>query len=278
MSFPINPLDNQKTTQNNIIYVYSTATNSWRRDLNNIIDRLTLGGGYASTSTTTGALVVYGGAGITQDLYVGGLIHGTLVGGGASTTTIAVVGGQAGEVLYQSSTSTTAFTNVGTTGSVLVSYGTGQPLFQNHIALSSTATSTTSDTGALTVSGGVGIGGDLHIAGQIYVNGIPISSLPSGAPWQIISTSTYQAVHGDRLMINTTASTVTVVLPLTPMFGDTVEFIDYGLTFGLNTATIARNSELIMGFAEDLILDLPGAANTLVYSGTSQGWKLGAVF
>lgn len=320
MSFPISPIDGQKTTQNNIIYVYSTATNSWRRDINNIIDRLTLGGGYVSTNTTNGSLVVFGGAGISgnlnvggniattgtvfvnnltpstatdsgalvvtggvgigQDLHVGGTIYGTVVGviGGATTSTLNVAGGQPGKVLYQASTGTTGFTNVGTTGSVLVSYGTGAPQFEDHLSLSSTATSTSTTTGALTVAGGVGIQGDLNIGGAVTIGGIPLTNIAGGAPWKVITTSSYQAVHGDRLMINTTATAVTVILPLAPTFGDTVEFLDYGLTFGINTATIARNSELIMGFSEDLVLDLPGAANTLIYSGIDQGWKLGAIF
>jgi hypothetical protein len=286
MSFPLYPIDGQKTTQNNIIYVYSTATNSWRRDFNNVIDRLVLGGGYVSTTTESGSLVVYGGVGITGDLNVGGdirttgTIYGNIVGiiSGATTSTENILGGQAGEVLYQSASGLTAFTNVGTTGSVLVSYGSGQPLFQDYLALSSTATSTSTTTGALTVAGGVGIQGDLNIGGTVTIGGVPLTNIAGGAPWQVISTSSYLAVAGDRLMIDTTATAVTVTLPLAPNFGDTVEFIDYGVSFGINTATIARNSELIMGFNEDLILDLPGAANTLIYSGMDQGWKLGAIF
>ena len=368
MAFPLNPANGYKTTQNSIIYVYSTATNSWRRDFNNVLDRLTLSGEYNSTATTEGTLVVYGGAGIglnlnvggdthlngtltvdgqvnlnpagstvfiepsiggtvvinpdaygsidnmiiggdtprigyftdlrvqdtTQsygtdtgaltvaggvgingDLWVGGQIHGTF--DFASTSSVNIIGGNAGQVLYQSAPGTTAFTNTGTTGSILVSYGAGAPQFQDYLALASTATSTSTITGALTVAGGVGIRGDLNIGGTVTIGGVPLTNIAGGAPWQVI-TSNYLAASGDRLMISTTASAVTVTLPLAPNFGDSVEFIDYGVSFGINTATIARNSELIMGFSEDLVLDLPGAANTLIYSGTDQGWKLGAVF
>lgn len=72
MSFPLNPVQNQTTIQNGIKYVYSTATNSWRRDYNNLINRLTIAGDFTSTNTSTGALIVYSGAGIGGNLNVGG--------------------------------------------------------------------------------------------------------------------------------------------------------------------------------------------------------------
>lgn len=75
MSFPLDPVDGQKTVQNHITYVYSSSTNSWRRDFNNALDRLFIVGNFTATSTTTGALVVFNGVGIGQDLYVGGTIY-----------------------------------------------------------------------------------------------------------------------------------------------------------------------------------------------------------
>jgi hypothetical protein len=231
-----------------------------------------------SYGTDTGALTVAGGVGIGEDLWVGGVIHGTVVGTitGATTSTENIVGGAAGEVIYQSNTNTTAFTNVGTTGSVLVSYGSNQPRFQNYIGLTSTATSTSTTTGALTVVGGVGIQGNLNIGGSVTVGGVPLTNIAGGQPWQII-TSNYTATNNDRLMISTTVTAVTVTLPLSPTFGSSVQFLDYGGSFGVNTATIARNNELIMGIPEDLIIDFPYAANTLIYAGIDEGWKLGAL-
>ena len=78
-------------------------------------------------------------------------------------------------------------------------------------------------------------------------------------------------------MISTTVTSVTVTLPLTPNFGDSVQFLDYGGSFGVNTATFARNNELIMGIPEDLVIDFAYAANTLIYAGINEGWKLGAL-
>jgi len=385
MSFPVNPLNGQITTQNNIVYVYSSATNSWRRDVSNFIDRLLLVGTADATDTTTGTLVVKGGvgiakkiavggqatlqsglsvagnstftgiitalnavslspananvtispnnggsvtifptslgyidniaiggnnarsgrfttveiindtpsvglgtgaltvaggAGIVQDLYVGGTIYGKFQGEAVvtATVTISIGGGVPGQVLYQSSTGTTGFTNVGDTGSILVSYGPNSPLFQNFLNLSNSTNSVSTTTGALVVAGGVGIGGNLQIGGDVTIGGIPLLNLISGRPWKIISnTSTYQASTGDRLMINTTASIVTIILPVTPSLGDYIQFLDYGNNFDVNPAIIARSNEKIMGFSENLTIDVRSAANTLIYSNIAQGWKLGAL-
>jgi len=88
----------------------------------------------ASTSTTTGALVVSGGVGIAGNLYAGGLAR--LTDTTASTSSI--------------------------TGALVVSGGVGVAgnLYADGITrLTNTTESTSATTGALVVSGGVGIGG-----------------------------------------------------------------------------------------------------------------------
>jgi hypothetical protein len=86
-----------------------------------------------ASSTTTGALVVTGGVGIGQDLYVGGTIYGTIFGtitGSASTATN-LAGGTAGQVPYQTSPGVTAFYGPGTAGQLLVSGGAAIPVYTN---------------------------------------------------------------------------------------------------------------------------------------------------
>ena len=69
----------------------------------------------------SGALIVAGGVGINKDLYVGGVIYGTLDGG--ITQAANLTGGSAGKIPYQSAPNTTLFAGPGTTGSILVSSG-----------------------------------------------------------------------------------------------------------------------------------------------------------
>lgn len=79
-----------------------------------------LGLGTNSTSSTTGALVVYGGAGILNDLYVGGVIYGKIQ---YANTASNINNGSTGSLVIQESPGVTSFVDIGTTGSFLTSNG-----------------------------------------------------------------------------------------------------------------------------------------------------------
>jgi hypothetical protein len=88
--------------------------------------------------------------------------------------------------------------------------------------------------------------------------------------------STYTAVNGDQLLINTSGSgigsPVTINLPTSPAIGNEVTFIDSGNAFASNNLTIGRNSSNILGNASDLVVSANGAAFTLVYVNATRGW------
>jgi len=77
-----------------------------------------VGNGLASTNTTTGALRVVGGVGITGNLYLGSPL--LIPSGGTGLTTYTT-----GDILYASSATTLAKITAGTAGSVLTSAGAG---------------------------------------------------------------------------------------------------------------------------------------------------------
>jgi hypothetical protein len=109
---------------------YNPGTNAF-----NVNGVLTVQTPTNATSTTTGALVVEGGAGIGRDLHVGGTIYGTVFGtisGNASTATN-LANGTAGQVPYQSAPGVTAFTGPGTTGTVFIGSGTSAPIFSQNL-------------------------------------------------------------------------------------------------------------------------------------------------
>ena len=93
--------------------------------------------------------------------------------------------------------------------------------------------------------------------------------------WQT-KTSTYTAVNGDRLVIDTTAFPVSITLPASPSVGDYVMFVDGSANgFNTNALTILRNSSKINAATSDLTVSTEGAAFTLVYTGTNRGWVYG---
>ena len=88
--------------------------------------------------------------------------------------------------------------------------------------------------------------------------------------------STYTAVNGDQLLVNTSGSgigtAVTINLPASPAIGNEVHFIDSGNAFASNNLTIGRNSSNILGAASNLVVSANSAAFTLVYVNATRGW------
>lgn len=118
-----------------------------------------------STSTVTGALTVAGGVGIGRDLYVGGLVNiavtGTMVGAEIVTTATYRPLFTAGtDIKIQNNTLTNSliFSNTSTLQSV-TDRGTTTTNIVNFV---NTTNSTSTTTGAVTIAGGLGVGGRIN--------------------------------------------------------------------------------------------------------------------
>ena len=122
---------------------------------------LTLSATTASTSTTTGALVVSGGVGIAGKIYTGD----TIVAGGSSggfltinRTTLS------GAYLIYSQNGELGFYDQGSAANKLTVAATS-----GNVSVLSTTASTSTTTGALVVSGGVGVAGAAYFGGAIAI-------------------------------------------------------------------------------------------------------------
>ena len=123
-----------------------------------------------STSTTTGALVIAGGVGIAQDLFLGGNLYFAGEGNRLRVQSLAVT-------TTTNSTSTTTGAAVVTgglgiggdvwIGGQLHFAGNGGDLSVSTLAVTSTTNSTSTTTGAIVVKGGVGIAQDLVLGGSL---------------------------------------------------------------------------------------------------------------
>jgi hypothetical protein len=91
--------------------------------------------------------------------------------------------------------------------------------------------------------------------------------------------TTYQAVVNDRILVNSSAASFTITLPTNAslLINDTIQIIDATSSFATYPVTVARNGSLIQGAADDLVLDLTGAILTMIYTGPTYGWIVGAV-
>lgn len=91
--------------------------------------------------------------------------------------------------------------------------------------------------------------------------------------WTETATPTqYNISRGERLFVDCSLNPVTVVLPLTPQFGDEVRIIDVTGNASTNNITINRNGQPIERAQDDLIIDVDRAAFGLVYYNTTEGW------
>jgi hypothetical protein len=89
-----------------------------------------------------------------------------------------------------------------------------------------------------------------------------------------VVTSAQTLAAGSVVAADTTAGAFTLTLPATPANGDTVSILDYAGTFDTNNLIIARNGSNIEGLAEDLDCNIEDAAFSLVYVGSTVGWKV----
>ena len=111
-------------------------------------------------------------------------------------------------------------------------------------------------------------------SGTTGVGQLSFAEVSGGTSWQAVKTSTFTAVAGEGYFVNTTSNVITMNLPAGTL-GDEIVFIDYAGTFNTYTFTIAANgSEKINASTADLTVSVERAANTLVYTDSTQGWLL----
>ena len=120
-----------------------------------------------ASNTVSGALQVAGGAGIGGDVYIGGneIVLGDLeVRGGDITTNQSIFN------LLNDTASTINFAGAGT--AITIGTTTGFTEIKNATTLTNTLVASSTNSGALQVRGGTGIGGNLYVGGYTVLNAL----------------------------------------------------------------------------------------------------------
>ena len=88
------------------------------------------------------------------------------------------------------------------------------------------------------------------------------------------SKTTYTAVAGDQIVVDTVANPVTITLPASPAVGDEVTIMDGSASngFGTNNCIIDRNGQPIEGDAVNDSLATNNECVTLIYANATKGW------
>jgi len=147
----------------NVIGAVSTATNLAGGTAQSIVYQSAPGStAFLAASSTSGWILSSNGT-VSPPTWVPGAGSANFAG-----TATNLAGGTAGQVPYQTGPGQTSFFGEGTPGNVLVSNGTSTPTYNNTLTLVSVTSATSTQTGALQVRGGAGIGGDLYVGKDIY--------------------------------------------------------------------------------------------------------------
>ena len=100
------------------------------------------------------------------------------------------------------------------------------------------------------------------------------SWVPVGRFYDINASTSTSVEAFQQVFCNTSGGAVTLTLPASPNTGDTIRIFDVTKTFDTNNLTVARNGRLIQGDADNLTVNIEGAAFELVYSGDTYGWRI----
>ena len=100
------------------------------------------------------------------------------------------------------------------------------------------------------------------------------SWVPVGQFYDVTLSTNSNVESFQQVFCNTSGGAVTLTLPASPNTGDTIRIFDVTKTFDTNNLTVARNGRLIQGDADNLTVNIEGAAFELVYSGDTYGWRI----
>jgi hypothetical protein len=91
--------------------------------------------------------------------------------------------------------------------------------------------------------------------------------------WTVDATTTITAAAGDKLLVDTSSSSVAITLPSSPTVGDVVSIVDAEGNAATNNITIS-STKPILGANQPLVVDRDGAGLTLVYYNNTRGYVL----
>ena len=106
---------------------------------------------------------------------------------------------------------------------------------------------------------------------QIQIREIAFSNI-----WTEVAVNTYQATRGQKLLVNTSAGAVTVMLPAFPVVGDEVTIVDASGTAATNNITVGRNANKILGQEQNLTISTDNSKTNLIYYSETVGWVVSA--
>lgn len=98
------------------------------------------------------------------------------------------------------------------------------------------------------------------------------SASSGGVSWQPVQNTNFVAVKNNGYLVNTATGNVTVTLPASPTFGDTITVVDYGGVATSNAIIFNPNGNKILSNTSNVYAQSSSESIGLVYTDTNKGW------
>ncbi len=157
-----------------------------------------------------------------------------------------------------------------------------EQIFMNGLLLVKTTDYATSGGNTVTLTSGAAVSDVIEIVSVTGANSIEtytqaetnalLAANTSVAPLSISANTTLVA---KKRYFVTSASALTLTLPASPALNDEIQILDASGNSSTYNITVARNANKINGDTVNLIIDTNGGWYTLLYTGSTYGWKVG---
>ena len=157
-----------------------------------------------------------------------------------------------------------------------------EQIFMNGLLLVKTTDYTVSGGNTVTLTSGAAASDVIEIVSVTGANSVNtytqaevdalLAANTSVAPLSISANTTLVA---KKRYFVTSASALTLTLPASPALNDEIQIVDASGNASTYNITVARNGNKINGGTGNLIIDNNGGWYTLLYTGTTYGWKVG---
>jgi hypothetical protein len=214
---------------------------SWHGGASRLVGVTTVTNVTNATNTASGAFQVAGGAGFGRDVFIGGnltvtgSINATLTGTVTTSTTVAITNNNSAATPYYLTAVTTSSGNQ----AITVNGGWGPFFIPNtgQVVVNTNTNATSTITGALRVIGGVGIGRNLYVGGNLFI------STGTGFQGQVLATSIQE--------FTATASQTSFAISGGYTVGMIQVYVN-GLHFGAADYTASNGSTVVLNQARNV--------------------------
>ena len=157
-----------------------------------------------------------------------------------------------------------------------------EQVFMNGLLLVKSTDYTVSGGNTVTLSSGAAVSDIIEVVSVTGANSVNtytqaevdalLAANTSVAPLSISANTTLVA---KKRYFVTSASALTLTLPASPALNDEIQIVDASGNASTYNITVARNANKINGGSNNLIIDTNGGWYTLLYTGSTYGWKVG---